>query len=95
MSVQLLICKFAVFTCVSFFLPMLAWLAGSQFVKTRYNTVTFADYQFYQLTPYKCSLVIKEICSNKDKAKKNPLPSLPLDYYSCPGFDRNNYIQQQ
>ena len=41
MSAQLLICKFAVFTCVSFFLPMprvtrmARWLAGSQFVKTQ------------------------------------------------------------
>ena len=40
MSAQLLICKFAVFTCVSFFfyrcLAWLPWLAGLQFVKTRY-----------------------------------------------------------
>ena len=40
MSAQLLICKFAVFTCVSLFfyqcLAWLAWLAGLQFVKTRY-----------------------------------------------------------
>ena len=39
MSAQVLICKFAVFTCVSYFFyrcrTWLAWLAGSQFVKTQ------------------------------------------------------------
>ena len=64
MSAQLLICKFAVFTCVSLFsyqcLAWLAWLAGLQFVKTRY-WLQFTLYQVkncltVQLISIKCHL---------------------------------------
>ena len=54
MSAQLLICKFAVLTCVSFFfyrcLAWLARLAGSQFVKTPLFKTIMSHY--CHITPY-------------------------------------------